>query len=133
MFRKAIALGGWQIVDPPPVEMHFAGGRGVERAQQVQERALARAALADDRQELAAADFEIDAGQHGNLDRPLAIVLLQADRGEFDRRSVERQYRRCQRQRLAGTIVLRRGELTAGSATRLHPVQRQNRLGMPTA
>ena len=39
-----------EVVDPLAVEMDFARVRRVERAQQVQQRALARAALADDRQ-----------------------------------------------------------------------------------
>ena len=49
--------------------------RAVERAEQVQQRALARAALADDRQELAVVDVEIDAAQHRDFDLPLAIAF----------------------------------------------------------
>src|SRR5687768_1537299 len=47
-----------------PVEPDFARCGLVERAQQVEQRALPRAARADDRHELAAAHGEIDAGQH---------------------------------------------------------------------
>ena len=50
---QRVAGRGRQIVDPPAVVVDFALVGRVERAQQVQQRALARAALADDRQELA--------------------------------------------------------------------------------
>ena len=68
-----------QVVDAAAVETDFAGVGRVERAQQVQQRALARAALADDRQKLAAADFQIDSAQHGNFDPALAVAFLEAD------------------------------------------------------
>ena len=52
---QAVALDGWQVVDPVALEMDLALVGRVERGQQVQQRALARAALADDGHEFAAA------------------------------------------------------------------------------
>ena len=80
LVAQRVAFGRRQVVDPSAAEMHLAAVGRVERAQQVQKRALARAALADDRQELAPADFEIDTPQHRNLDVSLAVAFFQLRR-----------------------------------------------------
>ena len=49
----------------------------------MQQRALARTGLADDREELAATDFDLDAAQHGDLQIPFAIRLLERDAREM--------------------------------------------------
>ena len=54
---QGIAAGGGQVVDPPALEVDLPLVGGVEGAQQVQQGALARAALADDRQEFARPGF----------------------------------------------------------------------------
>ncbi len=74
---QGIAAGGGQVVDPLALEVDFALVRGVQRAQQVQQGALARAALAHDRQEFALADAHAQAAEHGHGERPLAIALVQ--------------------------------------------------------
>ena len=69
--------------------MHFASGRSIERPQQMQQCALARAALPDNCQKLAAAHFEIDSQQHRNIERAFAVVLFQIDRGEMGGGGIE--------------------------------------------
>ena len=56
----------------------------VERAQQVQERALAGARGADDAQELAGIDLQVEAAQHAHLVGVPAVGLVQA-RGAQER------------------------------------------------
>ena len=60
------------------VDPHLAGGRHIEPAQQMQQRALARAGRADDRDPLAGRDGEIDALQHRHFERPAAVRLREA-------------------------------------------------------
>ena len=85
--RRASRAGGRQVVDPPPLEVDLALVRGVQRAQQVQQRALARTALAHDRQEFPVPDAHAEAAEHGHGHRALAVALVQvrwppcADRG----------------------------------------------------
>ena len=62
-----VAAGGRQVVDAIAFEANFAGVGRVERREQVQQRALAAAAGADDGDELALVNRELDALQHGNL------------------------------------------------------------------
>jgi hypothetical protein len=64
------------------VQLHRSVGRLVERAEDLEQRALARPARADDRHELTAGDLEIHAGQH--FDR-LAVAPQKdaADAGGF--------------------------------------------------
>src|SRR5688572_16454144 len=57
---QAITVRGGQMVDPMAEEMHLAGCWCIERAEAMQQRALARAALSHDRQELTAAQLQID-------------------------------------------------------------------------
>ena len=56
--------------------------RLVERAEQVQQRALAGAGRADDAQELAVRDVEVEAVEHRHLDGVLAIGLVEIDGAE---------------------------------------------------
>ncbi len=85
LVAQRVAPAARQVVDALAVEMDFAGVRPVERGQQVQQRALARPALTDDRQELAVAHLEVDAAQDRNLDLPFAIALFQFDRSQLQR------------------------------------------------
>src|SRR5262245_19509162 len=71
-----------QAVDASPVEADRPLIRLVEGAHQVQQRALARARRADNREELAIAHLELDALQHLHLDGVLAVGLLQSLNGE---------------------------------------------------
>src|SRR5206468_5746913 len=57
------------------LDEHFAAGWRVQSAQQVQQRTLAGAGSADDGDTLARADIEIDAHQHRNVERPIAVRL----------------------------------------------------------
>ena len=69
-----------QVVDAPAVEQDRAVVGRVERAEQVQQRALARPGRADDREELAVLDLEVDAAQHRDHVLALAVGLVQLDR-----------------------------------------------------
>ena len=60
------------------MQVHAARGGRVQRAQQVQERALARARGADDGQRLARAHFQVHALQHGHVQAPLGEALGEA-------------------------------------------------------
>src|SRR5258708_18175043 len=70
-----------QIVDSLIVERHFTHVGAVEQPQKVQERALPRARLPDNRYKLAPSDFDVDPAQHGDLVLSLAIRLLDGDGG----------------------------------------------------
>ena len=62
------------LAEDEAVQPHGSGGRDVERPQQVEQRALARAARADDGHELPASHREIQARQ--DLDRrPVAAAI----------------------------------------------------------
>ena len=63
----AAALRLGQRRERRALDEHLAGGRRVEPAEQVQQRALARARRADDRDALAARNVEIDAQQHRHV------------------------------------------------------------------
>ena len=82
-FRRASRALAAQVVDPLAGVVDFALVGRVERAQQVQQRALAGAALADDRQKLAATHAQAHAPQHGHFDRALAVALVQVDGEEL--------------------------------------------------
>ena len=71
-----------------PSTLHLARGRRVEPAQQMQQRALAGARRADDRDALAARDGEIDAEQHRHVERAAAIGLGEPAAGEHRPRAV---------------------------------------------
>ena len=68
--------------------MNFAGRGGIQRAQQVEQRAFAGSALPDNRQKLSVLHFEIDPQQHRNIERAFAIVLFQIHRREVGLRSI---------------------------------------------
>ena len=80
---QGVAAGGGEIVDPPAAVMDFALVGRIEGTQQVQQGALAGAALADDGQELPLPHAEAHAAQHGHLDRSLAVALVQVDGAEL--------------------------------------------------
>src|SRR5258708_7940205 len=91
-----------QVVDPLIVERDFAHVGAVKQPQQVQERALSRARLPDNRNELAPPDFDVDPAQDGNLVLTLAIRLLDGDGGnvrlrhsdDLGHETVSREYTR---------------------------------------
>jgi hypothetical protein len=64
-----------------PVDRHFAVCRAVERAHQVQQRRFAGPGGADDRNHLAAADPQVDAGERSNL---AAAVVRFRDARQFN-------------------------------------------------
>ena len=70
-----IAPGRRQIVDAIAFETNLARVGSIERGEQVQQRGLAAAARADDRDELALMHGQLDALQHRNRQRSLAITL----------------------------------------------------------
>ena len=55
------------------LDVNFEGSLTREHAQQMQERAFARSARADDRHEFSGFDTEVDATQDRNLDASLAV------------------------------------------------------------
>ena len=76
---QRIAAAGGKVVDTRSVVVDLARVRPVQQSQQVQQRTLARAAGADDRDELAGLDVEIDVFEDGNLDLPFAIAFAQCE------------------------------------------------------
>ena len=68
---QAVAGRGRQVVDPLAGVIDFALVGRIERAQQVQQRALARAALADDGQELAGRTLRLTPRSTGTSIGPL--------------------------------------------------------------
>ena len=75
-----------EVVDPFSFHLDLPAFGGVQEAEQVQERALARTARADDRQEFAVFDLHIDASQHRDGVPTFTIALFQAAHGEFRHR-----------------------------------------------
>ena len=84
-FRSQSRPASGQIVDPASVVVDFPLVRGIEGSQNVQQRALARAALADDGQQLALPDAEAHAMQDRDNVGPLAIALVHVDRQQLVR------------------------------------------------
>ena len=78
LVAQAPLLGRVDLRDVLAVQLDAAGGRRVEPAHQVQQRALARARGADDGQRLAGAHVEVDAVQHGQVDAAFVEALGQA-------------------------------------------------------
>ena len=70
--RRLLALAQPEDVDA--VEQHRAAGRLVERAEDVQQRALADAGLSDDGDRLAGGDLEVEVDQH--VDAPAVAVAF---------------------------------------------------------
>ena len=80
---QVVAGAGRQIVDPLAGIVDFALIGSVERAEQVQKRALSRAALSDNRQQFAPPHLEVHAAQHRHLDGGFAVALEQIDRPQL--------------------------------------------------
>src|SRR5262245_18838831 len=78
LVAEHVAAARSEIVDPLALEVNFAGVGRVERAEQMQQRAFAAAALTHDRLEPAFADRKIDSLKHRHDELALAIALLQA-------------------------------------------------------
>ena len=74
----AAALGLVERRERASFDRDVARGRIVEAADEVQQRALARARRADDRHALAVAHVEVDAVQHDDVLRTRRVGLLQA-------------------------------------------------------
>ncbi len=74
-----------ELVQRLAAELHRAAGRGIEPTEQVQQGALAAARCADDGQRLASADLQIDAVQHGEVNRPFAKAFHQPLGGQHHR------------------------------------------------
>src|SRR5262245_41497134 len=79
---QPVALGAGQVVDPPAIELNRPTVGLIERAEQVQERALARARSADDAQELAGLNVEVEPAQDRNDDLVAAVAFVEIRRGE---------------------------------------------------
>ena len=71
-----------QVVDAIAFKVNLALVGRVERGEEMQQRALATTAGSDDGDELAFANGELDALEHGNLQRALAVALADAVRAE---------------------------------------------------
>ena len=71
-----------QAIDLPPGDRHRSCSRQVQAAEQLQQRGLAGAGRADDRDALAGGDLEIDALEHFDARVALLEVLEQAAAGE---------------------------------------------------
>ena len=84
-FRSASRWRSGRSSIRSPVEPDRARVGRVEQAEDVQQRALARPARPDDRDELAVLDLEVDPAEHRDLVLPLAVALRQPDRREVAR------------------------------------------------
>ena len=62
------------------VEEDAAGGRAVERPEEVEQRALTDAGLADDGDPRTGLDVEVEALEHRHHCRPVHVALFQLDR-----------------------------------------------------
>ena len=80
---QGVALQPGQMIDPLPVEVDFARVRDVERGQQMEQRALAGTALADNCQHLSLADRKAHPPQHRDHDGPFLVVLFQVHRRQL--------------------------------------------------
>ena len=80
LIAQQIAALRRQIVDALVVKEDFAFIGPVEDAKQVQQRTLARTGGADDAQEFALLDLQIEAAQHLRFNGVLAVGLLQSER-----------------------------------------------------
>ena len=76
LVAQLVALAGRQVVDASAVEADAALVGPVEGAEQVQQRALAGAGGADDAEELAGADVQVDAAQDADDVGVAAIGLV---------------------------------------------------------
>src|SRR5262249_36898090 len=74
---EVVAAAGGDVVDAFAVQQDAAVVGVVEGAEQVQEGALAGAGGADDAEELAGPDGEVEAGEDGDLEFVLAVGLVE--------------------------------------------------------
>ncbi len=88
---QLVALLRRRIVDALAVQTNTPMIRLVERAEQVQERALAAAGSADDAKKLAVMHLQIQPAQHARLDRVLAVGLVKAN-GSQQRNTFQHGY-----------------------------------------
>src|SRR5262249_37294707 len=79
LIAEQIALVGGQVIDATAIEIDSPLVWPIQRAEQVQERALAGAGGADDAEKFAACQLEIEPAQDWDLDGVLAIRLVQID------------------------------------------------------
>src|SRR5262245_26643447 len=86
LIAQSFSLGGGKIIDAIAEVMTFARRWRVECSQKVQERALARAALANDGQKLSLPHLKVHACQNRNVQGAFAICFLQSVAGEMDGR-----------------------------------------------
>src|SRR5690606_28992593 len=82
LVAQLVGLGGGERAGVLAVDQHGAAGGAVEEGQQVHERRLARAALADDGDRFAAADLEGDAAQRVEARLARAVALDEVARFE---------------------------------------------------
>jgi hypothetical protein len=82
LVAEDVASARGEVVDAAATKVNFAGVGGVERAEQVQERAFAAAALANDGNESAFADLEIDALEDRDDELGFAVGFFEAGGGE---------------------------------------------------
>ena len=81
LIAQLVALLGRHIVDTAALQIDAALVGTVQGAQQVQQRAFAGAGRADDAEELAVFDGEVQPAQDRNDDRIFAVGFVQIDRG----------------------------------------------------
>jgi hypothetical protein len=79
---QSVAADRRQALDPRAVELDGARVGRVEQPHEVQQRALSGPALADDRHELTAGEFEVDAAEHLERGVAGAVGLPQAANAE---------------------------------------------------
>ena len=87
MIGDLTGVPGWQVVDASAFEMDGALVRVIERAEQVQHRALARAGIADDGEELSLGNIEIEPAQDFDAVGELDVGLVQIIRTQERRRA----------------------------------------------
>ena len=76
---------GIELAEVPAVELDVSGGGHVQGSEQMEQRALARAAGADDGDELASGHREVDARQHLDREAVASLVDLPQTGGFEDR------------------------------------------------
>jgi hypothetical protein len=74
---QVIARPRSQVVDPLPLEVNFASIGSIQRPQEVQQRALAAAALPHDGNKTASAHRKIDPLEHGHNQLPFPVTFFQ--------------------------------------------------------
>ena len=80
---QSVAMPFRTVVDALAIEQDRPRIGGVEQAEDVQQRALARPAGPHHGDHLAALDLQIDPAQHRDLVLPLPVALAQTDRREM--------------------------------------------------